>query len=112
MHIAGTVISLPTICIGLMCGAFGLSLSSPNLMLETTASVDSDALPIAMAIVIGTINVGFFASPYIAEWLMRLIGQSEPAAAFRTMGVCALAAGLLLTILACFGRKKNETLRN
>ncbi len=102
--LAGMVVSLPTICLGLMCGAFGLSLSSPNLMLETTACVDSESLPLAMAIVIGVLNVGFFVSPYIAEGLSALLSESDPASVFRTMGLGALATGLALACAAFFQR--------
>lgn len=97
--LAGAVVSLPSIFLALAVSAASIALYNPWLMLRITVAAGREAAPVATAMVLSLINVGYFLSPYVNKALARLAGQ-EPARIFLTTGVLSLALGLLLLLRA------------
>lgn len=97
--LAGAVVSLPSIFLALAVSAASIALYNPWLMLRITVAAGREAAPVATAMVLSLINVGYFLSPYVNKALARLAGQ-EPARIFLTTGALSLALGLLLLLRA------------
>lgn len=76
-----------------LAGALGISLFTPWLMTAISDAAGQAAAPVATAIVLTCVNIGYFLSPYVSAPLARLLGGGAPAA-FAAFGVLSLLSGV------------------
>lgn len=100
--LAGQWVSLAGAVAAFLAGALGIALFTPWLMTAISDAAGSHHAPVATAMVLTWVNLGYFASPYVTAPLGRLLGGGS-AAAFSASGVAAL---LFCAVTALLCRKK------
>lgn len=100
--LAGQWASLAGAVVAFLAGALGIAFFTPWLMTAISDAAGSHHAPVATAMVLTWVNLGYFASPYVIAPLGRLLGGGS-AAAFGASGIAAL---LFCAITALLCRKK------
>jgi MFS family permease len=94
---AGLHVSVFGAAVAFLAGALGISLFTPWLMTAISDAAGQANAPVATAIVLTCVNVGYFLSPYLSGPLARLAGDGSPGA-FGVFGVLALLFGAAAAI--------------
>lgn len=89
---AGLQVSVLGAAVAFFAGALGISLFTPWLMTAISDAAGQADAPVATAIVLTCVNVGYFISPYLSAPLARLLGGGSPMA-FAAFGVLSLLFG-------------------
>lgn len=100
--LAGQWVGIAGAIIAFCASALGIALFTPWLMTAIYDAACAQQAPIATAIVLTTVNVGYFVSPYVTAPLGRLLGGGS-AASFSAAGIAAL---LFCVVTALLCRKK------
>jgi len=87
---AGLCVNQAGAAIAFVCSALGISLFTPWLMTAISDAAGTADAPVATALVLTVVNVGYFVSPYLSAALGNLLGGGTPAA-FTAFGVLSLA---------------------
>lgn len=88
----GLSIQLPFAILGICSAAIAMALFSPYLMIAIADACDSTTLAATTAFVLAFVNIGYFASPYITEFMASLLQLEGTASVF----LIAAVFGLLL----------------
>lgn len=94
----GLSIQLPFALFGICGAAVAMALFSPYLMISIADHCDSSTLAKATAFVLTFVNIGYFASPYITEFMAGLLHLEGAVSVFLIAAVLSLilAIGLLI----------------
>lgn len=99
---AGCRVSTLSITVAFVASALGIALYTPWLMTAISDAANSADAPVATAIVLTCLNIGYFASPYFTAPVGRCFGNG-PAFSFLAAGITSLLFAALTAFLC---RKK------